>query len=133
MQQRPTNSVVYKDFDLNMRCHPITGKLFIKKNDESLKQALKNLILTDLYERPFRSDFGSSIREALFENYTDSTESQLKDNIETAIANYEPRIDLLNITLSGDPDSHTLTASIVFRGKNSTEISEATISLDRIR
>ena len=133
MQQRPTNSVVYKDFDLNMRCNPITGKLFIKKNDESLKQALKNLILTDLYERPFRSDFGSSIREALFENYTDSTESQLKDNIETAIVNYEPRIDLLNITLSGDPDSHTLTASIVFRGKNSTEISEATISLDRIR
>ena len=57
----------------------------------------------------------------------------LVDNIETAIANYEPRIDLLNITLSGDPDSHTLTASIVFRGKNSTEISEATISLDRIR
>jgi uncharacterized protein len=133
MQGRQTNSVVYKDFDLNMRCHPVTGKLFIKKNDESLKQALKNLILTDLYERPFRSDFGSSIRKALFEHYTASTESELKDNIETAIENYEPRIDLLNITLSGDPDSHTLTASIVFRGKNSTEISEATISLDRIR
>ena len=133
MQQRQTNSVVYKDFDLNMRCNPISGKLFIKKNDESLKQALKNLILTNLYERPFRSNFGSSIREALFENYTVSTESQLKDKIETAIANYEPRIDLLDIILSGDPDSHTLTASIVFRGKNSTVVSEATISLDRIR
>ena len=133
MQGRQTNSIVYKDFDLNMRCHPITGKLFIKKNDESLKQALKNLILTDLYERPFRSDFGSNIREALFEHYTASTESELKDNIETAIENYEPRIDVLNIILSGDPDSHSLTASIVFRGKNSTVVSEATISLDRIR
>ena len=133
MQGRQTNTIVYKDFDLAMRAHPVTGKLFLKKNDDSLIQAIKNLILTNQYERPFRSDFGSSIREALFENYTDSTESQLKDNIETAIANYEPRIDLLDIILSGDPDSHTLTASIVFRGKNSTVVSEATISLDRIR
>ena len=133
MQGRPSNTILYKDFDLSMRCNPVTGKLFVKKNDESLKQALKNLILTNFYERPFRSDFGSGVRAALFEHYTSSTESTLKYNITTAIENYEPRIDLLYVKLSGDPDSHTLTASIVFRAKNSTTVSEATISLDRIR
>ncbi len=133
MQGRPTDTIIYKDFDLAMRCHPVTGKLFVKKNDDSLKQALKNLILTNLYERPFRSDFGSGVRAALFEHYTASTESTLKNNIKTAIQNYEPRINLLSIKIYGDPDNHTLTATIVFRGKNSSTVSEETISLDRIR
>jgi phage baseplate assembly protein W len=127
MQGRQTNSIVYKDFDLNMRCHPITGKLFIKKNDESLKQALKNLILTDLYERPFRSDFGSSIRDQLFENYSSAMETSIKYNIETAIKNYEPRVELLDVQIVGDPDMNRLSVSIIFRGKNSTNISEANI------
>lgn len=133
MQGRQTNTILYKDFDLAMRCQPVTGKLFVKKNDESLKQALKNLILTNFYERPFRSDFGSGVRAALFEHYTQSTESTLKDNIKTAIENYEPRIILLAVKIYGDPDNHTLSVNIVFRGRNSNVVSEETISLDRIR
>ena len=111
---RQTNTVVYKDFDLAMRAHPVTGKLFVKKNDDSLIQAIKNLIMTNQYERPFRSDFGSSIRDQLFENY-------------------EPRVELIDIIFVGDPDRNSLGVSIIFRGKNSTNISEANISLDRIR
>jgi phage baseplate assembly protein W len=133
MQGRQTQSVVYKDFDLNMRSNPATGKLFIKKNDESIKQALKNLLLTDMYERPFRSDFGSGIRNTLFELYTVSTESDLRYAIETAIENYEPRIDLLDIRLLGDPDENALTITIVFRTKNSSDTAEMSISLNRIR
>ena len=133
MQGRQTNTIVYKDFDLAMRAHPITGKLFVKKNDDSLIQAIKNLILTNHYERPFRSDFGSSIRDELFENYSSETESSIRYNISTAIENYEPRVELIDIIFVGDPDRNSLGVSIIFRGKNSTNISEANISLDRIR
>lgn len=133
MQGRQTNTIVYKDFDLAMRAHPITGKLFVKKNDDSLIQAIKNLILTNHYERPFRSDFGSSIRDELFENYSSETESSIRYNISTAIENYEPRVELIDIRFVGDPDRNSLGVSIIFRGKNSTNISEANISLDRIR
>ncbi len=130
---RQTNTVVYKDFDLAMRAHPVTGKLFVNKNDDSLIQAIKNLIMTNQYERPFRSDFGSSIRDQLFENYSSAMETSIKYNIETAIKNYEPRVELLDVQIVGDPDRNRLSVSIIFRGKNSTNISEANISLDRIR
>jgi len=130
---RQTNTIAYKDFDLAMRAHPVTGKLFVKKNDDSLIQAIKNLIMTNQYERPFRSDFGSSIREQLFENYSSAMETSIKYNIETAIKNYEPRVELLDVQIVGDPDRNRLSVSIIFRGKNSTNISEANISLDRIR
>lgn len=133
MQGRQTNTIVYKDFDLAMRAHPVTGKLFVKKNDDSLIQAIKNLILTNQYERPFRSDFGSSIQDELFENYSSETESSIRYNISTAIENYEPRVELIDIRFVGDPDRNSLGVSIIFRGKNSTNISEANISLDRIR
>ena len=133
MQGRQTNTIVYKDFDLAMRAHPVTGKLFVKKNDDSLIQAIKNLILTNQYERPFRSDFWSSIQDDLFENYSSETESSIRYNISTAIENYEPRVELIDIIFVGDPDRNSLGVSIIFRGKNSTNISEANISLDRIR
>ena len=133
MQLRRSDQIVYRDFDLNMRAHPVTGKLIIRKNDDSIKQALKNLILTNLYERPFRPSFGSNLVYTLFENYSAETESLLKSYIETAIKNYEPRIDLLQIDLIGDPDSHKLDISILFRTKILTEPTELIISIDRIR
>ena len=79
-------------------------KLIIKKNDEAIKQALKNLILTNLFERPFRPLFGSDITKTLFENYDPITESNLETFILTAIQNYEPRVIVSDINIFADPD-----------------------------
>ncbi len=68
------SGIFYKDFDLSFRKHPVTKKLIIKKNDEAVKQALKNLILTNLFERPFRPLFGSDITKTLFENMDNKIE-----------------------------------------------------------
>lgn len=127
------SGVYYKDFDISFRAHPVTGKLLLKKNDESIKQALKNLILTNLYERPFRPRFGSDIVRTLFENYTSSTEENLRSYIKTAVNNYEPRVELLSIEIYAEPDLNTLQIGILFRSKNSTTPSSVTITVDRIR
>ena len=61
--------VANKDFDLSFRRHPSTGKLLMKKDDEAVKQSLKNLVLTNRYERPFRPEFGGDVRKRLFDNF----------------------------------------------------------------
>ena len=53
--------ITYRDFDIQFRRHPSTGKLLIKKDDEAVKQALKTLILTNFYEKPFFPRFGGGI------------------------------------------------------------------------
>ena len=61
MQKRPTpaslKKITNRDFDLQFRRHPTTGKLIIKKEDEAVKQAVKNLVMTNHFERPFHPEF----------------------------------------------------------------------------
>ena len=128
-----TKEIVYKDFDLRFIAHPITGKLVMRKNSESVKQALKNLILTNLGERPYRPNFGSTVRSSLFENYTSFTQENIRTAITTAIANYEPRVELIDIRFGGDPDRNELNITIIFRPVNGVETVSLDISLERVR
>jgi len=125
--------VIYKDFDIRFIAHPVTGKLIIKKNAESVKQALKNLILTSFFERPYEPIFGSGVRNMLFENYSAMTESDLRRAIEIAIDNFEPRVQLLDVRFGGDPDRNMLTISIIFRALNNRVPVTLNIDLQRVR
>ena len=128
------NEVRYRDFDFTFNAHPITGKLLLKKNNEAVKQALKLLILTNFYERPYRSRLGGNVTANLFEHYTQFTEDKIRSAIETSIKNYESgRIQLLDIRFNGSPDTHSLSTTIIVRPINSVELLEIDINFERIR
>ena len=84
----PVPKVASKDFDLMFRRHPTTGKLLVKKGDDSIKQGLRNLVLTARYERPFRPEFGGDVRRRLFDNFTTLSPLDYGIQIETTIGNY---------------------------------------------
>jgi phage baseplate assembly protein W len=124
---------VYKDFDLNMKMHPVTGKLLIRKNADSVKQAIKSLVLTDRGERPFRPLFGSDIKQRLFDLMDPSIETSIQYDIRTAVSTYEERANLLGVTVDGDPDSNNLKINIVFSTINSEAPASLTLTLEAIR
>ena len=63
----PTRSeVIFKDIPLNFIPHPVTKTINPLKNTDAIKQALKNLILTNHYEKPFHPEIGCGVRELLF-------------------------------------------------------------------
>ncbi len=124
---------VFKDFDLNMKVHPVTGKLIIRKNSESVKQAIRNLVLTDKGERPFRPLFGSDIRSRLFDLYDPATESNITADVTLAIENYEERALLLGVGVAGDPDNNNLRVNVTFRTISSEIPNTLTLSLEAIR
>ena len=57
----------FSDLDLNFGMHPVTRDVVLKYDDQAIKAAVKNLVLTQNYERPFHSEIGSQIRGLLFE------------------------------------------------------------------
>ncbi len=124
---------VFRDFDIGMKTHPVTGKLVIKKNSESIRQAVKNLILTNKFERPFRPNFGSDIASRLFDLYDPSTDENIKFDVRIAMENYEPRAELLDVGVFSDPDSNEIRINVVFRPLNSTVPTNAVITLERAR
>jgi phage baseplate assembly protein W len=131
----PVPKVTSKDFDLSFRRHPSTGKLLVKKGDEAIKQALKNLVLTNRYERPFRPEFGGDVRKRLFDLFSTISSADFGIQIETAVKNYEPRVmlDPYSISVRETTERNTLSINIRFRSAITLSDSIIDINLNRVR
>ena len=126
---------VNRDFDLQFRAHPSTGKLLMKKDDDTVKQALKNLVLTNQYERPFRPNYGGNVRKRLFDLHTSVTKSDYENLIETAVKNYEPRalLDSNSINIIEYPDENGLRITIQFKNQTTLNDIQLDVNLNRVR
>jgi phage baseplate assembly protein W len=127
--------ITNKDFDLSFRRHPSTGKLLMKKDDESVKQAVKNLIMTNRYERPFRPEFGGDVRRRLFDNFDSIDATAYETQIETAIENYDARVVLepYAIQIQQKQDENAMNISIRFRNTLTLNDVNLDVNLNRVR
>ena len=127
------SKLVYSDLNLTFARNPVTKRLSVLKDADAVKRALKNIILTDKLERPYKPLLGGNIRGLLFENFGPITSLQVKENIEVAIKNYEPRVKILDVRVDANEDQNTLEVTIEFFLRNQTGPEATTISLERIR
>lgn len=132
-QQTGTNTDVFSDFDGSFLPHPFTGQITRRKNVDSVKMALRNLILTNKYERLRNPEFGSNIRRYLFENFSPDMEGEIQEHIKYLIENYEPRIRLIDVSVTVDDDNNTLLIRIIFATNLTQENQEVELTLYRVR
>ena len=123
----------YSDLNLNFNKNPATKDVAKLKDVEAVKRAVRNLILTNRFERPFHPEIGSDIRSLLFENMTPVVEVLLKDRIKETIDVYEPRADVTDIIVSGDSDRNEYRVQIEFRVLNIPDPIIVTEFLQRLR
>lgn len=109
----------FSDLHSTFEVNPDTGDLYRNINDLAIRESLKNIMLTDLGERPFQPTLGGDIRRQLFENLTDKTIIHLKRTIEIAIHNHEPRVVLRDLTIVPDEDHNQVTITIFYTTINS--------------
>ena len=124
---------VYSDFLIDLDTHPISGDLAVLKNEDSIKRALKNLIFTNLNERFFNPYFGSNINSYLFENFSPTTEIDIRDTITTAVNNFEPRVRIIDIRVVPLIDNNNLSVTIIFNCLNNLENTTLQFVLERVR
>ena len=108
------NSRKFTDIDLNFERNQITSDIIKVEDVIAVKRAVKNLVQTNYYERPFQPELGCGIRELLFENFTPMTKVFLQNKIEEVLLNYEPRIDLNSVRVDDDQDNNRLVVDIYF-------------------
>ena len=123
----------YSDLNLNFNKNPATKDVAKLRDVEAVKRAVRNLILTNRFERPFHPEIGSDIRSLLFENMTPVVEVLLKDRIKETIDVYEPRADVTDIIVSGDSDRNEYRVQIEFRVLNVPNPIVVTEFLQRLR
>ena len=132
MAQQPID-VFYKDFDIVFSAHPVTRKLNTLTNSDAIKRSLKNIILTDKLERPYNPEFGSDIRQRLFETHDGTVADDIASDIEFAVKNFEPRVKLLDVRVEERIEENGVMISIVFRAQNKTATETVNFFVERIR
>lgn len=112
----------YSDIDLSLSARTDEfgflngdGDILKKLDAAAVKQSIKNLLLTNHYEKPYRPKFGGNLGNRLFDLMDGDTADSLIDNIKIAIEKYEPRAKILSLKVVASPDYNYLSVILQFR------------------
>ena len=121
------------DLDLNFAIHPIRNDINTHKAEYAVINSVKNLILTNHFERPFQPEVGSNIRRLLFENVDVILAAQLEREIEETVNNFEPRVQISSIIATPAPDENGYKVIMEFFVINNPDPIKINFFLERIR
>jgi phage baseplate assembly protein W len=123
----------YSDLDLDFMPHPTTKDVMKKTGIEAIKRSVRNLLLTNFYDRPFQSQIGSNALKLLFDNASPITANFLTNAIRETLNNFEPRIRIDRLEVNFDFDNNGYNVRLFFVVLNRNEPAAITLFLERIR
>ena len=104
----------FKDLSMSFKTNPLNDDLIGLKNTNAIARSLKNIVFTQPGEKFFNPDFGSRITESLFENVDDVSALAIEDEIRSSIINFEPRVNLLDVSVNPNPDDNEMNVVIQY-------------------
>ena len=124
----------WKDLDLFFSRKVGSNDINTLTDITAVKRSVRNLVLTNHYEKPFHPEIGSGVRVILFELMTPMTAFILTKKIENIIETYEPRARLVGVRALPNLDRNEYEVTIEFYVQNApTELVDLTIFLERLR
>ena len=128
------NAQKYIDLDLFFAFKSSTKDINKVTDILAVKRAVRNLVLTNNYEKPFHPEIGSGIRGLLFEPLTPITAAVLSRKVEDVIENFEPRARLIGVRAYPNLDKNAYEITIEFYVVNApTELINMDMLLERVR
>jgi uncharacterized protein len=132
-KQTDADFEIYSDFDHSFFPNPFTKQLTRKTNESSVAMALRNLLLTNKYERRRNPNFGSTISKYLFENFSPSVLGEVEDRVRNTIKNNEPRVRIIELNVTTNEQENELRISILFSTVSAPQPERLNITLYRVR
>lgn len=123
----------YKDLDLNFIAHPGNGDITKHKDEYAVINSIKNLVLTNFFERPFRPTIGSNVKKLLFEPIDSLTSTALQRAITEVIENFEPRAKVSKIEVNPNYDENAFSVILEFFLINTLTPITINFQLQRLR
>jgi phage baseplate assembly protein W len=123
----------FKDLDLNFAIHPLKKDVNKHLDQMAVINAVKNLVLTSHYEKPFNPDYGSNVRKLLFETLDIITASAIEREIQQTIESFEPRVRVISLAVIPDIENNGFTVRMQFYIVNQTNPVSISFLLERTR
>jgi phage baseplate assembly protein W len=124
---------LFTDLDISFARNSVTGDVQVLRNEQAIRQAVKLLILSQNFERPFHSEIGSPVNGLLFENSSPLLISMIRRVVQQTLINFEPRIEVTNIQVTDKLDQNQVDVTIEFNIVGTTTSFEVDINLERSR
>ncbi len=105
----------FKDISASFQINPLNNDLIGLTNANAIARSIRNLILTGPGERPFSPALGSDVSRLLFNNLDALTAANIDSQIRITIANYEPRVDLIDVLVKANADSNAFDVQIQYQ------------------
>lgn len=127
------SSFVYSDIGLKGLFNPLSGDMTLLKDNYAINQSLKNLLLTNSYERPFSSQFiAGDIHSVLFDVNDEITAKELRTMVSTCISNYEPRIIVNDIKVINHVDNYAIELIMQYMIKSTSDVATFQTTINKL-
>ena len=92
------------------------GRLAWSEGEDNVRESIRLILLTEPGERLMREEFGCGLRRYLFEPNTATTRALIKERIQNALARWEPRVRVDDVSVESDAeDARVVAVQISFR------------------
>ena len=125
-------SRIYQDLDLSFTATD-SNDVGKKLDVNAAKQALRILINTNFYERPFDPGKAANLRGYLFEPMSKMIATSIATTIENVVTSYEPRVKIQSISVIANLDTNAYDVSIMFFVVGINKPQKLTANLKRLR
>lgn len=95
-----------------------TGRLNLSSGEDDIQQSIRIILGTAPGERLMRPEFGCRIYELLFDPYDIATRSQIIDYVREALAWWEPRIEVQEVTVESENEEGRIFVKIDYTIKD---------------
>ena len=121
----------FRDFAMSFKANPNSRDFGAVKNENAIKQAVLNLVKTDIGEKPFQYDVGSRVTALLFEPYDVFTGEAIKDEIQSTLDRYEKRIRVTSVNVQDGFDVNSLEVRVQYTIVGERIVKEIDFILER--
>ena len=112
--QRSKKISIYSDFKKDLEISPLSLDLTVFKDEDSIKESITNILLTDRGERLMQPNIGGNIRAMLFENITPGVLTLIEDQVRTTLDLHEPRAEIIDVTVTSIDEDNVVRIRIQF-------------------
>ena len=104
----------FKDLSMTFKRNPLNRDLIVLKNENAIARSIRNIVFTLPGEKFFNENYGSRVSKLLFENLDSITASEIEDEIRQSIVNYEPRVSIVQLSVTPNYDEGEFDTVIVY-------------------
>lgn len=124
---------IYSDLDMFLVPHPVTGDISTKKDSDAIKRSIRNIVLTNKFERPFKPNFGGGVTNMLFELDSTRKVKRFQKEMVNMIERLEPRVFNVSVRLNPLTDDNRLDVQIFYSIRNGKSGQSAEFTVTRVR